>query len=62
MEDEGFVDDDFIDDTAREFVGRYGVASLVLLRERAAIAEAAGDYLLAETWREIVEAAEQMLP
>ena len=25
MEDEGFVDDDFIDDTAREFVGRYGL-------------------------------------
>ena len=62
MEDEGFVDDDFIGDTAREFVGRYGAASLDLLRERAAIAEAAGDYLLAETWREIVEAAERMLP
>ncbi len=40
MEDEGFVDDDFIDDTAREFVGRYGYASLTALRERAAIAEA----------------------
>ena len=61
MEDEGFVDDDFIDDTAREFVGRYGFASLAVLREHAAIAEAAGDYLLAQTWREIVEAAEQML-
>lgn len=62
MEDEGFVDDDFIEDTAREFVGRYGFASLALLRERAAIAEAAGDYLLAQTWREIVEIAEQLLP
>lgn len=62
MEDEGFVDDDFIEDTAREFVGRYGFASLALLRERAAIAEAAGDYLLAQTWREIVEVAEQLLP
>jgi hypothetical protein len=61
MEDEGFVDDAFIDDTAREFVGRYGFASLVLLRERAAIAEAAGDYLLAQIWREIVNVAEQML-
>jgi hypothetical protein len=62
MEDEGFVDDDFIDETAREFVGRYGFASLEVLREHAAIAEAAGDYLLAQTWREIVEAAELMLP
>ena len=62
MEDEGFVDDYFIDDTAREFVGRYGFASLAVLRERAAIAEAAGDYLLAQTWREIVEAAGQLLP
>jgi hypothetical protein len=62
MEDEGFVDDDFIDDIAREFVGRYGFASLAMLRERAAIAETAGDYLLAQTWREIVEAAEQLLP
>jgi hypothetical protein len=61
MEDEGFVDDDFIDETARAFVGRYGVASLAVLREHAAIAEAAGDYLLAQTWREIVAAAEQML-
>jgi hypothetical protein len=62
MEDEGFVDDDFIEDTARAFVGRYGAASLAVLRERAAIAEAAGDYLPAQTWREIVEAAERMLP
>ena len=62
MEDEGFVDDDFLEDAAREFVGRYGYASLTVLREHAAIAEAAGDYLLAQTWREIVEIAEQMLP
>lgn len=62
MEDEGFVDDDFIDDTAREFVGRYGYGSLAVLRELGEIAEAAGDYLLAQTWREIVEAAERMLP
>jgi hypothetical protein len=62
MEDEGFVDDEFIDDTAREFVGRYGLASLAVLREHAALAEAAGDYVLTQTWREIVEAAEQLLP
>jgi hypothetical protein len=61
MEDEGFVNDDFIDDTAREFVGRYGFAAIAVLRERAALADAAGDLLLAQTWREIVEAAEEML-
>jgi hypothetical protein len=61
MEDEGFVDDQFIEDTARAFVGCYGFASLAVLCERAAIAEAVGDYLLAQTWREIVQAAEQLL-
>jgi hypothetical protein len=61
MEDEGFVDDEFIDETAREHVALHGINCLPLLRERARIAEAAGDYLLAETWREIVDAAEQML-
>jgi hypothetical protein len=61
MEDEGFVDDEFIDGTAREYLGRYGVNGLAVLRERVAIAEASGDYLLAQTWREIVKAAEQMM-
>jgi len=61
MEDEGFVDDEFIEETAREFVGRYGVNALAVLRERAGIAEAAGDYLLVQTWRQIVEAAQRML-
>ena len=36
MEDEGFVDDAFIEDTAREFVGRDAFASMAVLRERAA--------------------------
>jgi hypothetical protein len=61
MEDEGFVDDDFIEETAREFVARHGFDALPILRERARIADAAGDYLLAQTWREIVEAAGHML-
>ena len=61
MEDEGFVDDEFVEDTAREFVARYGHGSLPILRERAAIAAATGDYLLSETWRRVVEAAEEML-
>ena len=61
MEDEGFVDDDFIEETAREFVIRYGAGSVVTLRERAEIAAKAGDYLLAETWGRIVETAEAVL-
>lgn len=61
MEDEGFVDDEFIDETARAYVARHGTNCVALLRERARIAEAAGDYLLAQTWREIVAAAEEML-
>jgi hypothetical protein len=61
MEDDGFVDDDFIEETAREFVARYGFDSLAVLREHAGIAEAAGDYLVAQTWREIVEAAERII-
>ena len=61
MEDEGFVDDDFIDDTARRYVALHGAACLNLLRERARIAAAAGDYLVAQTWQEIVAAARDML-
>ena len=61
MEDEGFVDDGFIEETARDYVGRYGESAPALLRERTAIAEASGDYLLIQTWQRIVEAAEQML-
>lgn len=61
MEDEGFVDDEFIEATAREYVALHGVNCVPLLRERARIAEAAGDYLVAQTWREIVDAAEEML-
>jgi hypothetical protein len=61
MEDEGFVEDDFIDDTARDYVVRYGEKAAVILRERAAIAEAAGAYLLAQAWRDMAEVAEQLL-
>ena len=61
MEDEGFVDDDFIQDTAREFFARHGLSSIPLLRERAELAEATGDYLSAQTWRAVLEAAENLL-
>jgi hypothetical protein len=61
MEDEGFVDDEFIEETARSFVGWYGDGCVKILCERASIAAASGDYVLAETWQRIVEAAEEML-
>jgi hypothetical protein len=61
MEDEGFVDDDFIDDTAREYVARYGFAATAMLQERAAIALAAGDRLLAEAWSAMADTAELLL-
>lgn len=61
MEDEGFVEDDFIEDTAREYVGRFGPHAPVMLRERAGIAAAAGATLLAQAWRDMAELAEQLL-
>jgi hypothetical protein len=61
MEDDGFVDDDFIAETARAFVARYGAEAGRVLREHAAIAAAAGDFLLAQTWRAVVLAAECMI-
>ena len=60
MEDEGFVDDEFIEEVAREFVGRYGPGGVAMLHEHARMAEIAGDYLLAQSWREIAAAAEQL--
>jgi hypothetical protein len=61
MEDEGFADDDFIEDVAREYVGLHGTQSKAVLEERAEIAEAAGDQLSAQTWRAIAEAAESII-
>jgi hypothetical protein len=59
MEDEGFVDDDFIEETARECRPLW--AQQHIHRERAGIAEVAGDYLIVQTWRAIAEAAERMM-
>ena len=61
MEDEGFVGDDFIEYTAREYIARYGLSSVELLRQSVRTAEASGDYLLAETWREIAALVEAIL-
>ncbi|HVH77112.1 MAG TPA: hypothetical protein VM755_19510 [Stellaceae bacterium] len=60
MEDEGFVDDGFIEETAWEYFGRYGDRGASMLRELAASAERAGDAIAAQTWRAIAEAAERI--
>ncbi len=61
MEDEGFVDDDFIAEGARDFVVRYGEVAAALLRERARLAAAAGAVLLAQAWSDMAAAADAML-
>jgi hypothetical protein len=61
MEDEGFIDDDLIEDVAREYVGRYGLDAIRLIAERARIATEAGDFLSAQAWRDIAAAAERIL-
>ena len=60
MEDEGFVDDGFIEETAWEHVGRYGDAAVAVLRELAGAAARAGDEISAQTWRAILDAAERI--
>ncbi|MBV9825798.1 MAG: hypothetical protein JO001_08995 [Alphaproteobacteria bacterium] len=62
MEDEGYVDDDFIAESAWEYVAVHGAASLPLLRKLADSAAAAGDVVTAETWRAIAETASHILP
>ncbi|HKS88985.1 MAG TPA: hypothetical protein VJR70_06060 [Stellaceae bacterium] len=61
MEDEGFVDDDFLAETAWEYVGVHGRAGLVLLDRLVGSAEKAGDPVSAETWRAVREMAEAIL-
>jgi len=61
MEDEGFVDDDFVEETAWKYVALHGSAALSMLRELAEAAEKAGDVLSGQTWRAISEAAERIL-
>ena len=61
MEDEGFVDDSFIEETAWEYVGLYGSACISMLRQLADSAERAGDEISAQTWCAIAEAAERIM-
>jgi hypothetical protein len=61
MEDEGFVEDDFIEETAWEYVALHGVECVVMLRKLAAAAEKSGELVSAQTWRAIAEAAERII-
>ncbi len=61
MEDEGYVDDDFVEETAWEYVIRHGNASVRMLRQFAEIAEGTGNAVSAQTWRAIAEAAERIV-
>ena len=61
MEDEGFVDDGFIEETAWEYVGLHGKGSVSMLSRLAEAAARAGDDVSAQTWRAIAEAAERIL-
>jgi hypothetical protein len=61
MEDEGFVDDGFIEETAWEYVGLHGDRCVRVLRQLAEAAEQSGDELAVQTWRAIAEAAERIL-
>ncbi len=54
-------DDDDIEQVAREYVERHGADSVLILRERADAADAVGDLLSAEAWRDIADAAERIL-
>jgi hypothetical protein len=61
MEDEGFVDDDFIAETAWEYIGQHGEASVAMLRSLAETTSRAGDEVSSQTWRAIAEAAARIL-
>ncbi len=61
MEDEGYVDDSFIEETAWDYIARHGNAATAVLIERAEIAERAGDAIAAQTCRAIAEAAARIL-
>ncbi|MBV9583354.1 MAG: hypothetical protein JO213_00530 [Alphaproteobacteria bacterium] len=61
MEDEGFVDDSFIEEMAREYASLHGKDCAPVLRQLAAAAEQAGDVVGSQTWRAIAEAAARIL-
>jgi hypothetical protein len=61
MEDEGFVDDRFIEETAWEYLSLHGRESVALLLRLAEATDRAGDALSAQTWRAVADAAERIL-
>jgi hypothetical protein len=61
MEDEGYVDDGFIEETAWEYASLHGKDAVPMLWQLAAAAERASDIVGAQTWRAIAEAAKRIL-
>jgi hypothetical protein len=56
----GIMDDhDLVEHVARQFVRRHGACAVELLRERAD--SSAGDYVSADAWLDIADAAERLL-
>jgi hypothetical protein len=53
MEDDGFVDDGFIEETAWEYVGLHGGACVSVLRRLAEAAERGGDELTLRRTRQL---------
>ena len=61
MEDEGFVDDDFIEEMAWEYVAQHGRASIAVLRKQIETTETVGDRLSAQMWRAVAERVEAIV-
>ena len=54
-------DDDDVEQVAREYLQRHGLDSPSILRDYAEVADAIGDILSAEAWRDIADTAELIL-
>jgi hypothetical protein len=54
-------DDNEVEQVAREYVQRHGPDSPSILRDFSEAADAIGDMLSAEAWRDIADAAERIL-
>ena len=54
-------DDNDVEQVAHEYVQCHGSVSLSILRDYAELADAIGDIVSAEAWRDIADAAERIL-
>jgi hypothetical protein len=54
-------DDNEVEQVAREYVQRHGLGSPSILRDFAEAADAIGDILSADAWRDIADVAERIL-